>query len=108
MTISLTFDPLHYIGIVFLAYLASLAGNFIASIIVGIFTPSLDGRSLYTVAGLWMLAASMFIPKVIIALIGAGIALATNDTAGAATVWAMGISGGIGFLFSLLVGLRRT
>jgi hypothetical protein len=107
MTINITFDPLHYIGIVFLAYLASLAGNVIASIIVGIFTPKLDGQSFYTVAGLWMMAVSMTIPKIIIALIGAGIALANNDTAGGATIWAMSISGGIGFLFSLLVGFGR-
>lgn len=107
MTINFTFDPLHYIGIVFLAYLASLAGNLIASIIVGIFTPSLDGQKLYTVAGLWMMAVGMTIPKIIIALIGAGIALANTDTAGAATVWAMGISGGIGLAFSLLLGLGR-
>lgn len=107
MTINFTFDPLHYIGIVFLAYLASLAGNLIASIIVGIFTPSLDGQKLYTVAGLWMMAVGMTIPKIIIALIGAGIALANTDTAGAATVWAMGISGSIGLAFSLLLGLGR-
>jgi hypothetical protein len=104
MTINITFDPLHYIGIVFLAYLASLAGNVIASIIVGIFTPKLDGQSFYTVAGLWMMAVSMTIPKIIIALIGSGIALANTATPGDATFWAACISGGIGFLFSMVVG----
>ncbi len=104
MTINITFDPLHYIGIVFLAYLASLAGNIVASIIVGIFTPKLDGQSLYTVAGIWMMAVTMTIPKIIIALIGTGIALANTATPGDATFWAACISGGIGFAFSLLAG----
>ena len=106
MTFTIAFDPLHLIGIVFLAYLASLAGNIVAGIIVGFRTPSLDGQKFYVLAGLASMAMGMTIPKIIIALIAASVATAMNDTAGAATLWGMGISATIGFLFTLLVGSK--
>jgi hypothetical protein len=106
MTFTVSFDPLHLIGIIFLAYLASLAGNIVAGIIVGFRTPSLDGQKFYVLAGLATMALGMTIPKVIIALIASAVAMSMNDTAGAATLWAMGISGVIGFLFTLLVGSK--
>ncbi len=102
--LAISFDPLHLIGIVFLAYVASLAGNIVAGIIVGFHTPSSDGQKGYLLVGLAMMALGMTIPKIVIALIGSCIAMATNDTVFAATLWAMGISATIGFLFTLVAG----
>ena len=106
MTFTVSFDPLHAIGIVFLAYIGSLIGNVIAGIIVGFMRPSLDGEKFYVLAGLATLAFGMTIPKIIIAVIATIVAMSNTATAGDATLWAMGISGAIGFLFTLLVGTK--
>jgi len=105
MHITISFDPITILGIAVLAFAASFVGNIIAGVIVGIFTPSLDGQKVYTLAGLAMMAGKMIPLKFIVALIGSAVAISMNATQGSATLWAMGISAGLGFLVSLLAGL---
>lgn len=106
MIFTISFDPLHMIGIVFLAYLASLVGNILAGVIVGFRRPSLDGEKFYVLAALAQMATFMTIPKILVATVAASIAMYLNDSTGAATLWATGISGTVGFLFTLIVGTR--
>ena len=105
MNINISFDPIRLLGNAVVAFVGGLLGNFVAAIIVAAVTPSLDGGSLYAFAGLLMLAFSMLFIKVVIAVIVAAIAMATTSTPKAAAFRAFWVTGVIGLLFSLVVGL---
>lgn len=108
MHITISFDPITIFGIGALAFAASFVGNIVAGIIVGIFTPSLDGQKIYTLAGLTMLAGTMIPLKIIVALIAASVAIGMNATQSGALFWAACISAGLGFAVTLLAGLGRS
>jgi hypothetical protein len=91
----------------FLGLLAGYVGNVLASIIVAIRTPSLDGQSLYTFAGLMMLSGNMLPLKLFISGIVTGICISHYATIGEATSATLWGTAAIGFVFSLLVGLSQ-
>lgn len=105
MNINISFDPIRLLGNAVVAFIGGFVGNLIAAIIVAATTPSLDGGSLYAFAGLLMLASSMFIVKVIVAIIVAAIAMAKASTPGKAALWSFAATAVIGFLFSMVVGI---
>ncbi len=105
MNINISFDPIRVLGNSVVAFVGGLIGNFVAALIVALVTPSLDGGSLYAFAGLLMLAFSMLFVKVLIAVVVAAIAMATTSTPKAAALRAFWVTGVVGFIFSLVVGL---
>lgn len=105
MNINISFNPIRLLGNSVVALLGGFVGNFVAAVIMALITPTVDGGNLYAFAGLVMLAFSMIIVKVIVALVIAGIAMATTSTPGAAAYRAFWVTAVVGFLFSLVVGL---
>ncbi len=105
MNINISFDPIRLLGNSVVALVGGFIGNVVAAIIVALMTPSVDGGSLYAFAGLLMLASSMLIVKVLIAVVVAAITTWKSATPGAATFRAFWVTGVIGFLFSMVVGL---
>jgi len=105
MNINISFDPIRLLGNAVVALVGGFVGNFVAAIIMALITPALDGGSFYAFAGLVMLAFSMIIVKVVVALVIAGIAMATTSTPGAAAYRAFWVKAVVGFLFSLATGL---
>ncbi len=105
MHIALSFDPLHLIGLLFCGYLASLLGNLVGALVVLPFTPTLDGGRFWKGLILANTALKLTIVKLLIAFVTAAIALALCDTVGSAFIWTTAVTGAIGFLFTLILGL---
>jgi hypothetical protein len=105
MNINISFDPIRLLGNSVVALIGGFLGNLIAAIIVALMTPSLDGGRLYAFAGLLMLAGSMLIVKMLIAVGVAAVTTWKSATPGAATFRAFWVTGVIGFLFSMALGL---
>lgn len=107
MTFTISFDPLHFIGLMFLGLLAGYVGNLLASLVVAVATPKLDGQSFFTFMGLLGLAGGMLPLKLFISGIVTGICMARYATVGEATSATLWGTAAIGFVFSLLVGLSQ-
>lgn len=104
MKVNFSFDPLHFIAIVVCGVIAGFAGNTAGAVINACFTSSVDAQQLYRFAGDLMLAGSFVFPKVAIAGIVAGIAMARCATTGKALLCTVATTAGIGLLFTLIFG----
>jgi hypothetical protein len=107
MTFTISFDPLHFVGLMFLGLLAGYVGNVLASFVIAVITPKLDGQSIFTFLGLLQLSASMLPLKLFISGIVTGICMAHYATVAEATSAALWGTAAIGFVFSFLVGLGQ-
>lgn len=105
MTVTISFDLIYYVGIMFLGLAAGYVGNFIASVLVVFLAPKLDGESVYRAIGVWGAAAAMLPIKLIISAAVAAFCMAHYDAVGEATKMTLMWTGGIGLAFSLLAGL---
>ena len=104
MKVNFSFDPLHFIALVVCGVIAGFAGNMAAAVINACFTPSVDAQQLYRFAGDLMLASSFVVPKVVIAAIVAGTAMACCSTTRKAFLCTIATTAGIGLLFTLVFG----
>lgn len=105
MKIEVSFDPVRFLGNVFITFIAICFGNVVAALIVAAITPSLDGGSLYAFAGLVMLAFSMVFVKIAAACVITIVSAMATSTPRATTLWAASAGAAAGFLFTLVVGV---
>ncbi|MBY0358546.1 MAG: hypothetical protein K2W82_11140 [Candidatus Obscuribacterales bacterium] len=101
-TLSVSFDPLHLIGLIVLGYVASFIGNILGLIGMSLVTPSLDGQRFFKILIFVNAAVAMTIPKLIVASIAAIVTMSVCATTGSALVWTMVVCGLVGFAFTFI------
>lgn len=104
VSLSVSFDPLHLIGIVFCGCIASYLGNLVGLIVVSLFTPTLDGQRFWKILAMIGVAAGMTVPKIIIAFVATIATMALCGDAAEACKWTMLTSGLVGLIFTFFVG----
>jgi len=98
------FDFANLCALFVCGYLAGIIGNLIALVIVAIRTPWLEGRKIYTTVIMTTAIVSMTPIKIVVSFIVALGTLYLCATIGQAAMWAMIITGVLGFGFTFLVG----